>query len=70
MGLCESVAKKIIGHRLTQTDTDKGNMEINDMIYQINGAVFEVNRVLGACFFEKICSLSSCGSVCVCGKKK
>ena len=30
------------------------NMEINDITYQINGAVFEVNRVLGFGFLEKV----------------
>ena len=30
------------------------NMEINDITYQINGAVFEVNRVLGSGFLEKV----------------
>jgi hypothetical protein len=29
-------------------------MHINDITYQINGAVFEVNRVLGAGFLEKV----------------
>ena len=29
-------------------------MELNDITYAINGAVFEVNRVLGAGFLEKI----------------
>ena len=29
-------------------------MEINDITYKINGAVFEVNRVLGAGFLEKV----------------
>jgi len=29
-------------------------MEINDITYQINGAVFEVNRVLGPGFLEKV----------------
>ena len=28
--------------------------EINDITYAINGAVFEVNRVLGAGFLEKV----------------
>jgi hypothetical protein len=36
---CVSVAKK---------------MDINELTYQIRGAVFEVNRVLGAGFVEKI----------------
>ncbi len=29
-------------------------MELNDITYQINGAVFEVNRVLGSGFLEKV----------------
>ena len=29
-------------------------MELNDITYAINGAVFEVNRVLGAGFAEKV----------------
>lgn len=29
-------------------------MEVNDITYAINGAVFEVNRVLGAGFLEKV----------------
>ena len=29
-------------------------MEVNDSTYAINGAVFEVNRVLGAGFLEKV----------------
>ena len=29
-------------------------MDINDITYQINGAVFEVNRILGHGFLEKI----------------
>jgi GxxExxY protein len=29
-------------------------MELDDITYQINGAVFEVNRVLGAGFLEKV----------------
>ena len=29
-------------------------MDINDITYAINGAVFEVNRVPGAGFFEKV----------------
>jgi len=29
-------------------------MEINDITYKINGAVFEVNRVLGSGFLEKV----------------
>ena len=29
-------------------------MEINDLTYKINGAVYEVNRVLGSGFLEKV----------------
>lgn len=29
-------------------------MDINDITYKINGAVFEVNRILGPCFLEKV----------------
>lgn len=29
-------------------------MEINDITYIINGAIFEVNRVLGPGFLEKV----------------
>ncbi len=29
-------------------------MKINDLTYEINGAVFEVNRVLGPGFLEKV----------------
>ena len=29
-------------------------MDINDVTYQINGAVFEVNRILGSGFLEKV----------------
>ena len=29
-------------------------MDINEITYQIRGAVFEVNRVLGAGFLEKV----------------
>ncbi|MBW2605376.1 MAG: GxxExxY protein [Deltaproteobacteria bacterium] len=29
-------------------------MEINDITYKVNGAVFEVNRVLGSGFLEKV----------------
>jgi GxxExxY protein len=32
----------------------KKNMDINELTYQINGAVFEVNRELGAGFLEKV----------------
>jgi GxxExxY protein len=30
------------------------SMDINDVTYQINGAVFEVNRILGSGFLEKV----------------
>ena len=29
-------------------------MDINELTYNINGAVFEVNKVLGAGFLEKV----------------
>jgi GxxExxY protein len=29
-------------------------MDINDLTYKINGAVYEVNRVLGSGFLEKV----------------
>ena len=29
-------------------------MELNDITYKINGAIFEVNRILGAGFLEKV----------------
>ena len=29
-------------------------MDINDLTYQINGAIFEVNKVLGSGFLEKV----------------
>jgi len=29
-------------------------MDINDITYQINGAIFEVNRILGPGFLEKV----------------
>ena len=29
-------------------------MKINDITYKINGAVFEVNRILGPGFLEKV----------------
>lgn len=29
-------------------------MDVNDITYAINGAVFEVNRVLGPGFLEKV----------------
>lgn len=32
----------------------KYKMDINDITYKINGAVFEVNRVLGPGFLEKV----------------
>ena len=30
------------------------NMDINEITYQIRGAVFEVNRILGSGFLEKV----------------
>ena len=39
--LCKSVA-------------DKKDMDINEITYQIRGAVFEVNRILGFGFLEKV----------------
>ena len=33
---------------------NKPNMDINDLTYQINGAVYEVNKVLGQGFLEKV----------------
>ena len=29
-------------------------MDLNDITYQINGAIFEVNRILGPGFLEKV----------------
>ena len=29
-------------------------MDINDLTYKINGAIFEVNKILGAGFMEKV----------------
>ena len=29
-------------------------MDVNELTFQINGAVFEVNRVLGSGFLEKV----------------
>ena len=29
-------------------------MEINDITYKINGAIFEVNKILGPGFLEKV----------------
>jgi len=37
--------------RKTLTDAD---MNINDLTYQINGAIFKVSRTLGAGFLEKV----------------
>jgi len=34
---------------------EKQDMEINDITYAINGAAFEVNRVPGPGFLEKVC---------------
>ena len=33
---------------------EKTILDINELTYQINGAIFEVNKVLGAGFLEKI----------------
>ena len=33
---------------------NKPNMDTNDLTYQINGAVYEVNKVLGQGFLEKV----------------
>jgi hypothetical protein len=33
-------------------------MDVNDITYAINGAVFEVNRVLGPGFLEKVYACS------------
>lgn len=33
---------------------DEKDMDINELTYQINGAVFEVNRELGSGFLEKV----------------
>ena len=30
------------------------NMDINELTYQIRGAVFEANRILGSGFLEKV----------------
>ena len=29
-------------------------MDINDITYKINGAIFEVNKILGTGFLEKV----------------
>jgi hypothetical protein len=34
--------------------TAKGEKDINDLTYQINGAVFEANKELGSGFLEKV----------------
>ena len=31
-----------------------GDMDINEITYKINGAIYEVNRVLGHGFLEKV----------------
>ena len=36
------------------TDIHEQKMDINELTYQINGAIFEVNRVLGVGFLEKV----------------
>ena len=41
VSLCGSVAKKM-------------KMTLNEITYKINGAIFEVNKILGAGFLEKI----------------
>jgi GxxExxY protein len=33
---------------------NEGEMDINELTYLINGAVFEVNRILGGGFLEKV----------------
>jgi GxxExxY protein len=59
-----------MSHRPTQTDTDilaerharlkdviasrEEEMDVNELTYLINGAIFEVNRELGAGFLEKV----------------
>ena len=43
--LCENIVMK--------------DIDINKLTYEINGAVFEVNRVLGAGFLEKVYELYS-----------
>ena len=53
----------MIGHRHTQTDTDiwlishrrtTDILDINELTYLINAAIFEVNRILGPGFLEKV----------------
>jgi|APSaa5957512576_1039674.scaffolds.fasta_scaffold81927_1 GxxExxY protein len=39
---------------LLATDVHRQIMDINDVTFKINGAVFEVNRVLGSGFLEKV----------------
>ena len=44
-------------YRLCQQRTgtaEGGKMDINDLTYKINGAIFEVNRELGTGFLEKV----------------
>ena len=43
----------MINHRLTQTEIVIDS-DINQLTYKINGAIFEVNRVLGPDFLEKV----------------
>jgi GxxExxY protein len=54
-------------------------MDLNELTYRINGAVYEVNKELGVGFLEKVYEnallielkhrgLRLCESVCVCGK--
>ena len=39
-------------HSICEKNND--TMDINDITYAINGAVFEVNRILGSGFLEKV----------------
>ena len=39
-------------------------MELNDITYKINGAAYEVNKVLGAGFLEKVYEVLVCVSPC------
>ena len=47
-----------MSHKPTQTDTDiatlLNDVDINDLTYQVNAAIFEVNRELGPGFLEKV----------------
>ena len=44
-------------YRLTADECgqEKNYMEINEITNAINGAAFEVNRILGPGFLEKVC---------------